>query len=62
MNNANIYNIGDILEFKKDHPCGSKKWQVLKIGVDYKLECCLCRRQIIIPRVDLTKKVKKKVN
>lgn len=57
--NANIYNIGDILEFKKAHPCGSKNWKVLKVGVDYKLECVGCQRMIIIPRVELKKKVKK---
>ncbi len=62
MNSANIYNVGDILEFKKEHPCKSKNWIVLKIGVDYKLECCICKRQIIIPRVELPKKVKKKIN
>lgn len=59
MMNANIYNVGDILEFKKGHPCGSKNWKVLKTGVDYKLECVGCKRMIIIPRVELKKKVKK---
>jgi hypothetical protein len=60
--NANIYGIGDILEFKKTHPCGSKTWIVKKVGVDYKLECSGCQRVIIIPRVDLKKKVKKQIN
>ena len=62
MNSANIYNVGDILEFKKAHPCGSKNWKVLKIGVTYKLECMGCKRQILIDRIDLPKKVKKKIN
>ena len=61
MNNANIYQLGDILQFKKVHPCGSFQWKVIKIGVDYKLECCGCGRQIIIPRVDLQRKVKKRI-
>lgn len=60
--NANIYGIGDILEFKKVHPCGSKEWKVIKIGVDYKLECMGCQRIILLPRVELKKKVKKLVN
>lgn len=59
---GNIYNVDDILEFKKDHPCGSKTWKVLKIGVTYKLECTGCKRIILIDRVDLPKKIKKKVN
>lgn len=55
----NIYEVGDILEFKKNHPCGSKTWKVIKIGVTYKLECTGCQRIILIDRVDLPKKVKK---
>ena len=57
---SNIYEIGDILEFKKNHPCGSKMWKVIKTGVTYKLECLGCQRIILIDRVDLAKKVKKK--
>ena len=57
---SNIYEIGDILEFKKNHPCGSKLWKVIKTGVTYKLECLGCQRIILIDRVDLAKKVKKK--
>ena len=62
MNTANIYNVDDILQFKKSHPCGSDEWKVIKVGVDYKLECMGCKRQILIPRVELKKKVKRKVN
>ena len=59
MNSANIYNVNDILEFKKVHPCGAKTWRVIKTGVAYKLECTGCKRQILIDRVELKKKVKK---
>ncbi|MDD2258251.1 MAG: DUF951 domain-containing protein [Bacilli bacterium] len=55
------YNIDDILEFKKLHPCGGKTWKVIRVGVDYKLECTTCKRIIIIPRIDLRKKVKRKI-
>lgn len=61
MNNANIYEVNDILEFKKEHPCGSKLWKVIKTGVTYKLECVGCKRVILMDRVDLPKRVKKKV-
>lgn len=59
MNNANIFNVNDILEFKKNHPCGSKTWKVIKTGVQYKLECTGCQRQILIDRIELKKKVKR---
>jgi hypothetical protein len=61
MNSANIYEVNDILEFKKEHPCGSKQWKVIKTGVTYKLECVVCKRVILMDRVDLPKRVKKKV-
>lgn len=55
------YQINDVLEFKKVHPCGGKNWKVIRTGVDYKLECTTCQRIVIIPRVDLKKIVKKKI-
>lgn len=59
MNSANIYQEGMILEFKKNHPCGSNKWKVIKTGVDYKMECCGCGHIIMVPRIELKKKVKR---
>lgn len=58
MNSANLYNEGAILELKKAHPCGSNKWKVIKVGIDYKLECCGCGHIVLIPRIELKKKVK----
>ena len=62
MNNANIYEIGDILELRKVHPCGEKRWVVVKTVVTYKLEFLGCKRQILIDRVEMAKKVKKKLS
>lgn len=53
------YNIGDILEFKKVHPCGGTMWKVIRSGVDCKLECTTCKRIILIPRIEIAKKIKK---
>ena len=53
------YKLNDILEFKKEHPCGSNKWKVIRIGVDMKLECVGCKRVVMIARVELNKKIKK---
>ena len=33
------YKIGDIVELKKQHPCGSKLWQITRVGVDFKFKC-----------------------
>ena len=34
--------VGDILTMKKQHPCGEKRWEVLRIGADFKLRCLGC--------------------
>lgn len=43
-------NIGDILTMKKQHPCGSKEWEVLRIGADFKLKCCGCEHIVMLSR------------
>ena len=48
--------VGDILKFKKKHPCGGSTWKVLRIGIDYKLECTTCQRVITISRLDALKR------
>ena len=41
---------GDRLEMKKPHPCGSKDWEVLRVGADFRLKCKGCGHQIMVPR------------
>ncbi len=53
------FNIGDIVTLKKPHPCGENKWEVTRIGVDFKLKCLGCGRQIWIPRIEFEKRVRK---
>lgn len=51
--------IGDILEMKKQHPCGNKEFQVLRIGMDFKLKCTKCNREVMLPRTKAEKSTKK---
>ena len=41
--------LGDILQMKKKHPCGSFRFKVLRIGMDFKLKCEGCGHEIMIP-------------
>lgn len=50
--------IGDTLLMKKQHPCGSKEFEVLRIGADLKLRCKSCGHEIMAPRSKLEKSVK----
>ena len=55
----NKYELGTLVEMKKQHPCGNKIFKVVRIGVDLKIECCNCGRTIMLPRIDFNKKIKK---
>ena len=44
------YEIGDIVNLKKKHPCGSFEWEVLRVGADFRLKCIGCGHQIMIAR------------
>lgn len=50
--------IGDRLVLKKAHPCGSHEWEVLRIGADFRLKCAGCGHQIMIPRVQIEKRIR----
>ena len=51
-------NVGDVVRLKKQHPCGSKEWEVLRSGADFRLKCRGCGHQIMIARRLLEKNVK----
>ena len=53
------YKVGSYLTLKKKHPCGSFKWKVIRVGADIKIECCGCKRVVLLPRVELNKRIKK---
>ena len=55
------YKLNSIVIMKKEHPCGTNKWKIIRVGVDIKIECLNCGRTIIMPRVEFNKKLKKVV-
>ena len=50
--------LGDIVTMKKTHPCGSRDFELTRLGVDYKLKCCGCGREFMIPRIKAEKSIK----
>ena len=52
------FGLGDILELKKQHPCGSKQFKVLRLGADIKIECIGCKRALTLDRIKLEKMIK----
>ena len=44
------YQVGDIVRTKKQHPCGSKLWELTRVGVDFKLKCQGCEHIVVLGR------------
>ena len=44
------FQIGDIVKLKKAHPCGINEWEILRVGMDFRLKCVGCGRQVMVPR------------
>ena len=42
--------LGDVITMKKPHPCGSKDWEVLRVGADFRLKCMGCGHQVMLAR------------
>ena len=53
------FKVGDIVKMKKPHPCGEKILLVTRVGMDIKLKCTRCGREVMLPRAKAEKGIKK---
>lgn len=53
------YSLNDIVEMKKQHPCGTNAWKIIRMGADIRIKCEGCNHSVLIPRREFEKKVKK---
>ncbi len=51
--------INDIIITKKEHPCKNNEFLVLRVGMDFKIRCTKCQREVMIPRSKIEKNIKK---
>jgi len=51
--------VGDVITTKKKHPCGSFDFEVMRTGIDFRIKCMGCEKQIWIERRNLEKRIKK---
>lgn len=51
--------VGDLLTMRKQHPCGSDQWLVLRAGMDFRLRCRGCGHEILIPRAKAEKGIRR---
>lgn len=56
-----MYDLYDIVEMKKEHPCitRSKRWQIIRMGADIKMKCLGCGTVVMLPRFQFEKRFKK---
>ena len=55
------FSVGEKVRFRKEHPCGSDKWEILRVGMDFRLRCLGCGRVIMLARKKFEKSFKEKI-
>jgi len=53
------YQLGDVVQMKKPHPCGANEMEIIRMGMDIRIKCVKCRHSVLIPRSKFEKKMKK---
>ncbi|MRH44393.1 DUF951 family protein [Aquibacillus halophilus] len=53
------YQINDIVQMKKQHPCGENRWKIIRMGMDVRIKCEGCGHSVLIPRRKFESKFKK---
>lgn len=60
MAKSNIpFELNDVVEMKKPHPCGQNRWRIIRLGADIRIKCMGCGHSVMMPRSEFQKKMKK---
>ncbi len=51
--------LGDVVQMKKPHPCGTNAWKVIRMGMDIRIKCTGCGHSVLMPRSRFEKRLKK---
>jgi hypothetical protein len=54
-----VFQLGDVVQMKKAHPCGSKEMEVIRMGMDIRIRCVGCKHSVLVPRAKFESKLKK---
>lgn len=55
------FSIGDVIKMKKPHPCGTNQWEITRVGMDFRLKCQGCGHQVMLPRKQVEKSFRGKI-
>ncbi|WP_341280276.1 DUF951 domain-containing protein [Paenibacillus sp. FSL H8-0537] len=53
------FELGDVVQMKKQHPCGSNEMEIIRMGMDIRIKCVGCKHSVLIPRAKFEKNMKK---
>lgn len=53
------YQLNDVVQMKKAHPCGENRWKIIRMGMDIRIKCEGCGHGVMIPRRRFETKMKK---
>ncbi|REE56361.1 hypothetical protein A8990_1627 [Paenibacillus taihuensis] len=53
------FELGDIVQMKKQHPCGTNEMEIIRMGMDIRIKCVGCKHSVLIPRAKFEKNMKK---
>lgn len=53
------YELNDVVQMKKPHPCGENRWKIIRMGADIRIKCEGCGHSVLVPRRKFETKMKK---
>ncbi|WP_308636975.1 DUF951 domain-containing protein [Paenibacillus silvisoli] len=53
------FELGDVVQMKKQHPCGTNEMEIIRMGMDIRIKCVGCKHSVLIPRAKFEKNMKK---
>ncbi|WP_243387215.1 DUF951 domain-containing protein [Bacillus kexueae] len=53
------FELNDVVEMKKPHPCGENRWKIIRMGMDIRIKCEGCGHSVLMPRREFARKLKK---
>ncbi len=53
------FKLNDKVIMKKQHACGTNLWTITRDGVDIKIKCANCGREVMLDRLEFMRKLKK---
>ena len=57
-----VFDLHDVVEMKKPHPCGENRWEIIRMGADIRIKCLGCAHSVLLPRSEFKRKMKKVID